>query len=326
MFYGCGRFGSSLLLINGINMKLLIVCFIALVLAGCGSNSPEEYLGEYPSVWENNERLLLKIDQAGVDYTAEFYGPSIINSRLEKHVFPASTNGEEFSIAYGRGTKLVSYDAESQSLILTDAISKIEERFRKLTSEEAKERIARLDKLFALLKPITCELTGSAKLTKDYGDLLEGDVLDVQLSFNHDGNLGVPRELQPVAENAKMRVSHANGTSLESHVTKVQVWDRKTSESSFLLRVLGAYIRGNIGGISGPPVPPDIEQGWRPGIEFFGDPAGTELDGRFPVSAEDWKLLNRQTLTLPDPKNKNSITQVARFDKMTVQCEYSARK
>lgn len=187
------------------------------MLAGCGSKSAAEYLGEYPSIWENNERLLLKIDQVGVDYTAEFYGPSIINSRLEKHVFPASTNGEEFSIEYGRVTQLVSHDAESQSLILTDARSKREERFRKLTSKEAKERIARMDKLFALLKPITCELSGSAKLTKDYGDLLEGDVLEVQMSFNHDGNVGVPRELQPVAENAKMRVSHANGSSLESH-------------------------------------------------------------------------------------------------------------
>lgn len=168
---------------------------------------------------------------------------------------------------------------------------------------------------------MTCEMSGTATLVRNYGDLKTGDVLDVSLSLQFSGIMGVSYS-KPVTESGKMRVSHKNGSYMESHITHVNTWDRKTSSTSFMTRILGPYKNGNIAGISGE-APTEVGRGWRPGIEFFGETAGTKLDGRFPVSPEDWALLSKRTLTMPDPTNENSIMNVARLDDMKTECQYS---
>ncbi len=306
-------------------MKILLVVVTAVLLSGCNLKKPEEYLGDYPSVWERieDEKVLLTIEQNGADYTAEFYGASDIDSTLEKRIYPAHAKEGVLTITHQKGVIPVTYDKKDKSLSLTISEWEGQHRFKKLSREQATARVARMDKLMALRKPMTCELSGTATLIKNYGDLPRGDLLDVSLQLNFTGKVGVISTQRPATASGKMRVSHANGSSLESHVTDVQTWDRKTSKSSFETRFLGPYIKGNIGGISGPALD-DRGLGWRPGIQFSGDPAGTELDGRYPVSQEDWDLLSKRTLTLPDPLNENSITRVARFNEMTVQCEYKA--
>jgi len=163
-------------------------------------------------------------------------------------------------------------------------------------------------------------MSGTASLTRDYGNLLKGDVLEVSLSIRLSGKVGVSYS-EPITESGKMLVTHANGSTLESSVTHVNTWDRKTSRTSFMTRIFGPYVHGNIGGVSGE-APTRIGVGWRPGIEFFGATAGSKLKGRFPVSPEDWDLLPRRTLTLPHPDNPNSIMTVARFNKMSIKCQY----